>query len=68
ANRLQTRDMMADRITADRLMREEPNMTWEKMIQSRTARGLSGEDVYRSILNSSQKTRSSVNKQYGLEQ
>lgn len=67
ANRTDTREFMADRVSADRLIREEPNMTWEQMIETRKARGYSGDDIYRSILNISQKTRASVNKQYGLE-
>lgn len=67
ANRTQAREFMSDRITADRLYREEPNMTWNQMMQSRQDRGLSGDDIYRSILQSSQKTRAQVNRAYGLE-
>jgi filamentous hemagglutinin len=68
ANRTQARELMSDRITADRLNREEPNRTWEEMVKSRENSGLSGDDVYKSIINSSQKTRTSVNKQLGLDQ
>lgn len=54
-NRAQTREFMSDRITADRLMREEPNMTWSQMIDYRKSQGLSGDDIYRRILESSQR-------------
>lgn len=67
ANRSRAREFMADRVSADRLLREEPNMTWEHIVASRKARGLSGNDIYRSILNSSQRTRHDVNRRYGLE-
>ncbi|WP_279237486.1 putative Ig domain-containing protein [Dyella sedimenti] len=67
ANRTDTREYMSDRITADRLNREEPNRTWEQMIEYRRASGLSDQQIYQSIIDSSQKTRVSVNKQLGLE-
>jgi filamentous hemagglutinin len=67
ANRTQARELMADRVTADRLIREEPNLTWEQLMQLNQSRGLTGDDIYRSILQSSQKTRAEVNRQYGLE-
>lgn len=67
ANRSGARELMSDRITADRLYREEPNLTWDQLISSRRSTGLSNDDIYRSIINSSQKTRTSVNKLLGLE-
>ncbi|WP_172200541.1 DUF6531 domain-containing protein [Niveibacterium sp. COAC-50] len=68
ANRTQAREFMSDRVTADRLIREEPNMTWNQMLEyQRRNKGLTGDDAYRSILQSSKKTRASVNKQLGVE-
>jgi hypothetical protein len=67
ANRTQAREFMSDRITADRLVREEPNMTFDQIVKLKESRGISGDDVYRSILQSSQKTRVEVNRKYGLE-
>ncbi|ASL48992.1 hypothetical protein bAD24_p01485 (plasmid) [Burkholderia sp. AD24] len=67
ANRSGARELMSDRITADRLTREEPNRSWDDLVASKQAAGLSGDDVYKSIISSSQKTRVSVNKQLGLD-
>jgi filamentous hemagglutinin len=67
ANRTDARELMSDRIAADRLYREEPNRSWEKLIDYRRSTGLSDEQVYQSIIDSSQKTRTSVNKQLGLD-
>ncbi|WP_309475864.1 PAAR domain-containing protein [Pseudomonas sp. B21-015] len=67
ANRTQAREFMSDRISADRLTREEPNMTWPQMIDYRKSQGLSGDEIYQSILESSQRTRVEVNKRLGVE-
>jgi len=67
ANRVDAREFMSDRVSADRLIREEPNMTWGQMIQLKQSRGLYGDDIYRSILQTSQKTRIEINRRYGLE-
>ncbi|ALN92395.1 hypothetical protein LG3211_3449 [Lysobacter gummosus] len=37
------------------------------MIQLKQSRGLSGDDIYQSILQTSQKTRADVNRRFGLE-
>jgi len=66
-NRTQAREFMSDRVTADRLIREEPNMTWNQMLEYRRSQGLTGDDAYRSILRSSQKTRAEVNRRLGVE-
>lgn len=42
-------------------------MTWSQMIDYRKSQGLSGDDIYRRILESSQKTREEVNKRLGVE-
>ncbi|AZD93770.1 hypothetical protein C4K13_4361 [Pseudomonas chlororaphis subsp. aureofaciens] len=67
ANRTQARELMSDRISADRLTREEPNMTWAQMVEYRKSQGLTGDNIYRSILDSSQRTRAEVNKRLGVE-
>jgi filamentous hemagglutinin len=59
--RTEARDLMSNRITADRLSREEPNMTWDEMLEYRRSQGLAGDDIYRAILKSSQRTRAEVN-------
>jgi filamentous hemagglutinin len=67
SNRTEARTLMNDRVSADRLFREEPNLTWDQIVESKRNQGLSGDDVYRSILQSSQKTRASINMAYGLD-
>jgi filamentous hemagglutinin len=66
-NRAQAREFMSDRVSADRLIGEEPNMTWSEMIDYRKSQGLSGDDIYRAILDSSQRTRAEVNKRLGVD-
>ena len=59
---------MSDKVTADRLIREEPNRIWEQMVEYRRNQGLSGNDIYQKILKNSQKTRTSVNQSVGIKQ
>jgi filamentous hemagglutinin len=66
-NRAQAREFMSDRVSADRLIGEEPNMTWSEMIDYRKSQGLSGDDIYKAILDSSQRTRAEVNKRLGVD-
>jgi len=71
--RSDARERMQDRITADRLTREEPNLTF-KEISSKTTKKLiqkgiekpSEEQISKEIINSSQRSRQSVNKRLGL--
>ena len=58
---------MADRIKAESLYITDPNRTWEQIIQRQIDKGLSGDDIYREIINSSQRSRKSVNNLLGLE-
>lgn len=71
--RTDARLMMKDRITADRLAREEKNLTWDELVNKtvdklrRDNQAVTEENIYRSIIDSSQRSRSSVNKALGLE-
>ena len=65
--RTQTRELMSDRQLAESLYRTDPNLTWEQVIQKQIGKGLSGDDVYKEILESSQRSRTSVNQLLGLE-
>jgi filamentous hemagglutinin len=65
--RTQARNLMADRELAEKLMHEEPNLTWEQVIQKAKDKGYSGDDIYRYIIDSSQRSRSSVNTDIGLD-
>ncbi len=64
--RTQARNLMADRKLAERLMLEEPNLTWEQIIQKGMNKGLTGDDIYFHIIRSSQKSRPGVNQQFNL--
>ncbi len=58
---------MVDRIKAESLYITDPNRTWEQIIQKQIDKGLSGDDIYREIIESSQRSRKSVNISLGLE-
>ena len=65
--RTQARELMLDQQLAESLFRTDPNLTWDQIIQKQVAKGLSGDDIYREILESSQRSRTSVNQSLGLE-
>ena len=65
--RNQAREFMSDRITADRLIRDEPNKNWAQILEIQKNRGLAEDRIYKEIIQSSQRTRTSVNKQLGVE-
>jgi hypothetical protein len=66
--RTQARELMADRELAERLMREEPNLTLRDLVRRKyQQKGLVGDELWQDILDSSQKSRTSVNKKLGLE-
>jgi hypothetical protein len=64
--RTQTRELMSDRNLAESLYKSDPNKTWQEMIQRQIDKGLTGDDIYKGIIESSQKSRPSVNKSLGL--
>lgn len=59
------RDLMADQRTADYLRMNEPNFTWDEFITIKSMK-YSGDDLWNSIINSSQKSRGSVNEQFNF--
>lgn len=65
--RTQARELMADRDLAASLNKTDPNLTWEQVIQKYTEKGFQGDDLYREIVNSAQRSRTSVNKSLGIE-
>ena len=65
--RTQARELMLDQQLAESLFRTDPNLTWDQIIQKQVAKGLSGDDIYREILESSQRSRTSVSQSLGLE-
>jgi len=65
--RTQARELMSDRQLAESLYATDPNLTWEQIIQKQIDKGLSGDDIYKAIIESSQRSRTSVNQSLGLE-
>lgn len=65
--RTQARELMSDRDLAASLNKTDPNLTWEQVVQKYTEKGFQGDDLYREIVNSAQRSRTSVNKSLGIE-
>lgn len=65
--RTAARKLMANREAAEKLYKTDPNRTWKEIVQRQVDKGLTGDDIYRAIIQSSQRSRSSVNKSLGLE-
>lgn len=57
--RTQARELMSDRQLAELLYKTDLNLTWEQMIQKQIDKGLSGDDIYKAIIESSQRSRTS---------
>ncbi len=65
--RTQARELMANRNAAEELMKTNPNLTWNDVIQKYTNKGYSGDELYKEIIEASTRSRQSVNKSLGLE-
>ena len=65
--RTMARDLMSDRELAAQLARDNPNLTWDEVVSKTMGKGYTGDDIYREIVSSSQRSRTSVNKKLGLE-
>jgi filamentous hemagglutinin len=63
--RTRARELMADQKAADYLRRNEPNLTWDELVTIKSMK-YSGDDLWNSIINSSQKSRESVNAQFNF--
>ncbi len=57
---------MADRDLANSLDVTDPNLIWDEAVQIQINRGLSGDEIYKAIIESSQRSRLEVNKKLGL--
>jgi RHS repeat-associated protein len=65
--RTQARELMADRTTANILDQTNPNMTWEQAVDTYARAGYQGDALFQKIIDSSQKSRPSVNKNLGIK-
>ena len=57
------RDLMSDQKTANYLRMNEPNLTFEELVSIKSVNN-SGDDIWKSIIESSQKSRTKVNAQF----
>ena len=61
------RDIMSNRQGAEYLYQNEPNMTWDQVVAKYQAQGLSGDDLYRAIVEKSVGSRATVDAQLGID-
>ncbi len=65
--RTAARELMADRELANSLYKTDPNLTWEQVVNKQIEKGLKGDEIFYAIIESSQRSRVSVNVKLGLE-
>ena len=65
--RTQARDAMSDRATAESLMKTDPNMSWEQVVDKYAKKGFSGDSLWQEIIHASKRSRTNVNKSLGLD-
>ena len=65
--RTQARAAMANSAAAEALDITDPNQTWQMLIDKYSAKGLSGDDIYREIIKAAQRSRTSVNNILGID-
>ena len=64
--RIEAENMMTNRAKAVKLNAQEQNLMWEEIVKKQTDKGPIGDDIYRAITESFQRSRKSVNQKYGL--
>lgn len=62
-----TRDLMADRASATQLSTENPNLTWDQVLEKWQARGVQPPELWDSIIDGSTRSRASVNVALGID-
>ena len=62
--RQEARDVMSDRDTAEALEVTDPNPSFDELIAKENNKGNYGDDAYRAIIESSNRTRGSVDEKY----
>ncbi|CAB3661281.1 hemagglutinin repeat-containing protein [Achromobacter aegrifaciens] len=60
------RELMSNRDLADSLNKSDPNRTWSEITNKYSSQGLSGDDLWRKIIEKSQSSRESVNNGLGM--
>lgn len=64
--RTRARELMADRDLARQLDQIDPNLSWREIIEKTKSKGFKGDDIYKEIINSSQRSRTGVNEKLGV--
>ena len=64
--RTKARKFMRDREEAERLNRQDPNLTWKQIKERKWKKGMRGDEVFHDIIASSQRSRKTVNKNLGF--
>ena len=65
--RAKARELMANREEAAKLNATEPNKTWDEIVQKQIDKGYAGDEIYKSILESAQRSRPEVNNSLDLD-
>ena len=65
--RTQARVSMSDQAWAEYLMQNEKNMTFEQLVKRNIAKGLTGDELWNKIIQSSMSSRDSVNSLFQLD-
>jgi hypothetical protein len=61
------RTLMANRALADQLDAREPNLTFDDLVAKYQKKGLTGDDIYNAIIDSSTHSRPGVNNDLGID-
>ena len=64
--RTEARNLMLDRNKAIDFDVSDPNLSWAEVVNKYTNKGHSGDDLYIQIINSSQRSRTSINRSLGI--
>ncbi len=64
--RTQARDLMSDRVAAEKLFGTKPNMTWDQVVKKYTEQGFTGDALYQEIINAAQRSNPAVNQSLGV--
>jgi hypothetical protein len=62
-----TRDLMVDREHAAQMSTENPNLTWEQVLEKYQGRAIEATDMWQAIIDGSTRSRPSINALLGID-
>ena len=65
--RSEARKLMGDRVRARHIEVEFPNRSWDQLVKKYSNQGYSGDDLYKKIIESSQRSNADIDKMFGLK-